>query len=449
MVNYGQINYEVMTDTKRQYESHPELKDAIKHSISRQFMVSQEDDISQEKTQQCGTKIVISGKRSFEAAKDYKGKKVAVLNFANNHSVGGGPFSAGAQEESLCRCSTLYPCLQAMYNEFYAKHIQQYEAGEIDYMGNDDLIYTPEVVVFKTDERADIIRPKMMKQEDWYFVDIITSAAPQLGKNIIPQDYEAQITSRIKKIFDVAAKEGVQVLILGAWGCGAFKNPKDVVARVFKEQLQNYNFETVEFALATREDLSNNEFACALGCKDEPMQEEAIKDKIITLLRSTCRENIERVIDYFERNNFFEAPASANNQNNVQGGLATHSLAVYEEAIKLNKEAKLPENSVIICSLLHDICKADQYIISNGKPTRIIENIKKGHGKRSMYILKRGCKLPLNYDEEMAIWWHIGEKEPSIKNNQKEYADSQDIELCRLIQKADGIATDKAIKSGC
>ena len=47
---------------------------------------------------------------------------------------------------------------------------------------------------------------------------------------------EELITSRIKKILDVAAKERVEVLILGAWGCGAFRNPREVVA---KKQLRN------------------------------------------------------------------------------------------------------------------------------------------------------------------------------------------------------------------
>ena len=129
-------------------------------------------------------------------------------------------------------------------------------------MGNDDLIYTPNVVVFKSDERTDPVYPKMMEQNEWYKVDVITCAAPEL-KNMRsrPSNYEEIITSRIKKILDVAAKEQVEVLVLGAWGCGAFKNPSDVVARVFRTLLKNYNFETVEFALASRDDISGSPFA--------------------------------------------------------------------------------------------------------------------------------------------------------------------------------------------
>ena len=69
------------------------------------------------------------------------------------------------------------------------------------------------------------------------------------------------ITSRIKKILDVAAREHNEVLILGAWGCGAFKNPTDIVARVFFSLLEDYNFETVEFALSTKGDVSDSPFA--------------------------------------------------------------------------------------------------------------------------------------------------------------------------------------------
>lgn len=258
---YRKINHEVMTDTKLQYETIPELKEAVKSSIERQFMVAQEENIDQPVTGSSQTKYVCSGKRSFEAAKDYKGKKTAVLNFANNHSIGGSPFTAGAQEESLCRCSTLLPCLEAMSEPFYEKHIRQFASKEINYMGNDDLIYTPDVVVFKTDERTDPIYPKMMDQNEWYKVDVITSAAPQLRKvRTLPVNYNDVIFSRIKKILDVAAKEHVEVLILGAWGCGAFKNDANVVSSTFYSLLKNYNFEVVEFALSDPAYVTNSPF---------------------------------------------------------------------------------------------------------------------------------------------------------------------------------------------
>ena len=263
--DYMQLNYEVMSDTAHCCETIPELMDAIKHSIGNQFMVAEEENIDQSFPDTINTKYVVSGKRSFEAAKGYKGKKVAVLNYANNHSIGGAPYSAGAQEESLCRCSTLLPCLEAMKEPFYIKHSNMYRTRQMNFMGNDDLIYTPEVVVFKADERTDPVYPRMMEHDDWFKVNVITCAAPQLfGSVKRPDNYEDAIRSRIKKILDVAIKERNEVIILGAWGCGAFKNPIEIVSRLFVEQVKNYNFETVEFALATRNDVRSSAFARAL-----------------------------------------------------------------------------------------------------------------------------------------------------------------------------------------
>ena len=262
---YREINFEVMSDTQRRYETIPELRRAVEWSIENQYMVAEEEDIVLPETDTIGTRYIVSGKRSFEAAKEYSGKKVAVLNYANNVSIGGAPFSAGAQEESLCRCSTLLPCLQAMKEPFYMKHREQARKGEMNFMGNDDLIYTPDVVVFKSDLRTDPVYPQMLSCDEWYKVNVITCAAPVMVRvATLPDNYEAVIRSRIKKILDVAAKEGNEVIILGAWGCGAFKNPVEIVARVFAELVKNYKFEIVEFALATRNDVRSSAFARVL-----------------------------------------------------------------------------------------------------------------------------------------------------------------------------------------
>ena len=99
--NYKQINYRVMTDTVKSYQTIPQLAAAIRSSIQKQYMVSEEENVVVPEDEDAKTSYIVSGKRSFEAAKGYPGKKVAVLNYANNHSIGGAPFCAGAQEESL------------------------------------------------------------------------------------------------------------------------------------------------------------------------------------------------------------------------------------------------------------------------------------------------------------------------------------------------------------
>lgn len=116
--------------------------------------------------------------------------------------------------------------------------------------GNDDLIYLKDVKIFKTDESA----PKLMNEDDWYDLDIITCAAPDFNYVINVNGYREIIYKRLERILMVAAKEKVEVLILGAFGCGAFHNPPEIVASCFKILLNKYHFETVEFAV-----YSNNE----------------------------------------------------------------------------------------------------------------------------------------------------------------------------------------------
>ena len=252
--NHRALNGIVMNHTFNKCQFDPKLKEAIEQTKEGMYMVLDSEELIVVKGGPAKN-IVVSQKRTFEAAKAYKGKKVAVLNFANNHHIGGAPYSAGAQEESLCRTSTLYKSLLAFKVVFYEYHTYLYDEGVINHMGNDDLIYMPGVTVFKTDESA----PKMMEEKDWYKVDVITSAAPELHSypdNI--DEYKKIILSRLTKVFQVAKKEGVDILILGAWGCGAFNNPPEIVAEVFKQLCNEYYFDTIEFAIDCSRRQNNN-----------------------------------------------------------------------------------------------------------------------------------------------------------------------------------------------
>lgn len=126
------------------------------------------------KTSADKAKIVVSKRRSFEAAFRYAGYETCVLNFASATNPGGGvAWGSTAQEECLCRCSTLYANLiiKENWERFYAPHRQQHNQ-----LYNDDCIYTPDVLVFKSDTRF----PQLMDQEDWLQVNVITCAAPNL-----------------------------------------------------------------------------------------------------------------------------------------------------------------------------------------------------------------------------------------------------------------------------
>ena len=253
-INFREINKAVMDDTMKMCGQVNSLKKSIDNSITNEYVVYQSEPLTAGDLQENPEmKVLVSKKRTFEAAEAYKGKKICCLDFANYYSMGGAPWSAGAQEESMCRVSTLYPCLYSQKQAFYEKHFHEENNGEINYMGGNDLIYIPGVTVFKTDESI----PKLKDEEKWFNTDVIVSAAPELFDDYDEDQYRKVMTERIRRILDLAAKEKVEVLILGAFGCGAFKNPPEVVADIFASLIKNYNFETVEFAVFCRNDTKN------------------------------------------------------------------------------------------------------------------------------------------------------------------------------------------------
>lgn len=181
---------------------------------------------------------VVAGTTLDTARKYLPFGKVAVLNFANPHYPGGGPnCSSMTQEECLCRSSNLYPCLSdaRVQAEFY-----QYHRENTDYFFSDRLIYNRGVTVFKDDSPV----PVLMPREAWFPVDVITCAAPYIGKRKHTNRavLEETFKSRIRNVFETAMDNEADVLILGAFGCGAFRNPPEVVARAFRLVLQEVRY---------------------------------------------------------------------------------------------------------------------------------------------------------------------------------------------------------------
>ena len=137
---------------------------AVQQSTQNQVFISESESItvpSAYKSQKA--EVIVSEKRSLEAAEVYakQGKKVCVLNFASATNPGGGVVNgSSAQEECLCRCTTLYPCLNtdAMWSDFYKPHRKANNP-----LYNNDCIYTPAVCVFKSDTNF----PEALPREDW------------------------------------------------------------------------------------------------------------------------------------------------------------------------------------------------------------------------------------------------------------------------------------------
>ena len=116
------------------------------------------------------------------------------------------------------------------------------------------------IIICKSD--ADF--PERLNHDDFVTVDVITCAAPDLRKARysdcnVKELFEIH-AKRAKHILHIAALNGVDILVTGAFGCGAFKNNPDLVAEAWKEALKDYQrkFDYVIFAVYTREhEISN------------------------------------------------------------------------------------------------------------------------------------------------------------------------------------------------
>ena len=158
------------------------------------------------------------------------------------------------------------------------------------------------------------------------------------------------------------------------------------------------------------------------------MKLEETKNKIIELLNSTARKDIDKIIKFLESSDFFEAPASTRYHGNYKGGLAEHSLNVYEIFKKKNEiyDFGLSDDTVKITALLHDICKTNFYTVSSrnmkkdGKWIKVPyyavdDQVPFGHGEKSVILLQQFIRL--SKEEVIIIRWHMGGYEPKENYN--------------------------------
>ncbi|MET9920312.1 TIGR02452 family protein [Streptomyces sp. NPDC059605] len=175
--------------------------------------------------------------------------KVAVLNYASARNPGGGYLNgAQAQEEALCRGSALYATLLRA-PDYYAHHRAERSA-----FYTDRVIHSPGVPVFRDDRGALLDTP--------YTVGFLTSPAPNAGviRSSAPGEAHripAALASRAERVLEVAAVRGYRRLVLGAWGCGVFRNDPAEVAGAFRALLLDGgrfagHFEQIVFGILDR-----------------------------------------------------------------------------------------------------------------------------------------------------------------------------------------------------
>lgn len=185
--------------------------------------------VNQKRPQVYDTQVIVNKISIIESTiqmhDKYKGKKICILSFADPFKPGGGYLNGRiAQEETICRQTLLYPtiCESNMYKT-NKENIQSI----IDY---DTMIYSPEVTVIRNDKN------KLLKKKS-FTIDVISSPAVDNRNNF--QNAAFIMERRIRRIIFLAIDKGVDVLILGAFGCGLLKNDPSIISQIFKKILFN------------------------------------------------------------------------------------------------------------------------------------------------------------------------------------------------------------------
>lgn len=152
-------------------------------------------------------------------------RNILVLNFANPVRPGGGVrIGSRAQEEDLCRSSTLLLSLESTA----AKRYYQYNIIHDSALGTDAILLSPKVEVFKD------LRGQLLAEP--FLVGVITCGAPMLVRGLeglSPLEYTELFHKRVLRMLKCAAVWGYDSLILGAFGCGEFGNDSSFVAELF------------------------------------------------------------------------------------------------------------------------------------------------------------------------------------------------------------------------
>ncbi|MBQ3444016.1 MAG: TIGR02452 family protein [Selenomonadaceae bacterium] len=253
----------IFEDTLSLCRNEEQLKQSIEESISGSVIYIESDNPKLPRPRYADTTISVNKYRTLETAQYYKKKypdaKIVVMNFASATNVGGGVKKGSkAQEESLCRCSTLYPVLntEANWKKFY-----EYHRARRDSRYTDRIIYSPNIVMLK----SDVNFPEVMPSSKRIKVDVLTCTAPNLRANPnnfmnagnskplkVSEDelYEIHLR-RAEKILMVVAYHGADIFVGGAFGCGAFQNNPYVVAESYKEAVKKFNgyFQEIVFAI--------------------------------------------------------------------------------------------------------------------------------------------------------------------------------------------------------
>lgn len=220
------------------------------------------------------------------ARHSYPGTRVAVLNMASASNPGGNPAAgASTQEEALCRSSDLYLRLA---NSWVTRNAGQRWTTPPQSMliaadrkwqyplAPGSVVYSPGVQVFAHSEARGFAPAPL------FAVDVLTAAAPRVVRGTTAPYNSDAMRARISAVLRVAEHHKIDTLVLGAWGCGAFGNPSDVVARLFREELHAARpFRCVLFAIVDGRRAANvSSFEAQFGASLQPAYDEFEKTEL-------------------------------------------------------------------------------------------------------------------------------------------------------------------------
>ena len=256
-----EYNRRIMQETLAMIETSSKLKWQTEESLKR-IRVFKDGKIPNHSASRYENeaKIIVSRKRTAEAAWAYRNLgRTAILDFASGTKADGGSRNgSNAQEESLCRISTLLPLLESEKARTYYTRNKENKDG----MYSDSAIRAPDVTFFRSDDNE----MRILDESCWMKADVLVVPAPNLRCSGVPVGrdgiarYEHIRQKRIEAIFKLASYAEDDTLILGAFGCGVFRNNSETVAEAFRKVQQNYmkHFKIIEYAVYAKDEKDEN-----------------------------------------------------------------------------------------------------------------------------------------------------------------------------------------------
>lgn len=247
-------NIEIFNNTQNLIQTNPRLYQLTVEAINNTYIIDEGFSVNKQffQSKEKDAYILFEENLTLRSAAEWvdKGYKTAVLNFANPLEPGGGVLrGANAQEECLCRASNLYNCLASTrVKSYYEQHNDLLTLNKTNdlFLGTDKIIYSPGITFFKEDIGFSKGSTKYFEQvytEHWRNIDVITCGAPffRTVENRLPDgDLYHLFCRRIRNIFEAAVYNNIDVLVLGAFGCGAFHNNPYVVANAMRDVMSHY-----------------------------------------------------------------------------------------------------------------------------------------------------------------------------------------------------------------